>query len=68
MGSATPIIPIRTGSVENTLRISEHLRRNGIFAPAIRPPTVKESRIRINITAAHTDEDIEQLVEALREA
>jgi len=68
MGSETPIIPIRTGSVENTIRISEHLRRNGIFAPAIRPPTVKESRIRINITAAHTDEDIERLVEALREA
>jgi 8-amino-7-oxononanoate synthase len=67
MGSETPIIPIRTGSVENTLRISEHLHRNGIFAPAIRPPTVKESRIRINITAAHTDEDIERLVEALRE-
>jgi len=66
MGSETPIIPIRTGSVENTLRISEHLRRNGIFAPAIRPPTVKEPRIRINITAAHTDEDIERLVEALR--
>ena len=66
MGSETPIIPIRTGSVENTLRISEHLRRNGIFAPAIRPPTVKESRIRINITAAHTDEDIERLIEALK--
>ena len=68
MGSETPIVPIRTGSVENTLRISEHLRRNGIFAPAIRPPTVKIPRIRINITAAHTDEDIERLVEALREA
>ena len=68
MGSETPIIPIRTGSVENTLRISEHLRRNGIFAPAIRPPTVKEPRIRINITAAHTDEDIERLIEALKKA
>jgi 8-amino-7-oxononanoate synthase len=66
MGSETPIIPIRTGSVENTLRISEHLRRNGIFAPAIRPPTVKESRIRITITAAHTDEDIEWLIEVLK--
>jgi 7-keto-8-aminopelargonate synthetase-like enzyme len=66
MGSETPIVPIRTGSIENTLRISEHLRRNGIFAPAIRPPTVKESRIRITITAAHTDEDVERLVEALK--
>jgi 8-amino-7-oxononanoate synthase len=66
MGSETPIIPIRTGSVENTLRISEHLRRNGIFAPAIRPPTVKESRIRITVTATHTDEDIKWLIEALK--
>ena len=59
-GSETPIIPIRTGSVENTLRISKYLFDKGISAPAIRPPTVKESRIRINVTAAHTDEDIQQ--------
>jgi 8-amino-7-oxononanoate synthase len=66
MGSETPIIPIRTGSLENTLRISEHLRWNGIFAPAIRPPTVKEPRIRVSITAAHSDEDSERLIEALK--
>ena len=65
MGSETPIIPIRTGSIENTLRLSAYLFEKGIFAPAIRPPTVKESRIRINITAVHTDEDIERLIEAL---
>jgi 8-amino-7-oxononanoate synthase len=68
MGTETPIIPVKTGTVENTLRIAGHLADNGIFAPAIRPPTVKESRIRINITAAHTDEDIERFVEALRKA
>jgi len=66
MGSETPIIPIKTGSVENTLQISNHLFENGIVAPAIRPPTVKESRIRINVTATHTDEDIEKLIEALK--
>lgn len=66
MGSDTPIIPVRSGSVENTLRVSNHLFEKGIFAPAIRPPTVKDSRIRINVTAAHTDEDIERLIEALR--
>jgi 8-amino-7-oxononanoate synthase len=68
MGSETPIIPIRTGSIENTLRLSACLFEKGIFAPAIRPPTVKESRIRISITAAHTDEDIERLIDALKEA
>jgi 7-keto-8-aminopelargonate synthetase-like enzyme len=68
MGSETPIIPVRTGTVENTMRISRRLFEKGIYAPAIRPPTVKESRIRISITAAHTDEDIERLIEALKQA
>ncbi len=66
MGSESPIIPIRTGTVENTLRVSKFLFGEGIFAPAIRPPTVKESRIRINITALHTDEDIDRLIETLK--
>jgi 8-amino-7-oxononanoate synthase len=66
MGSETPIIPIKTGTIENTMQISMRLFEKGIYAPAIRPPTVKESRIRITITAAHTDEDIERLIEALR--
>lgn len=65
MGSETPIIPVRTGTVEEALRISQHLMKNGIFAPAIRPPTVKEPRIRITVTAAHTAEDIESLIKAL---
>ncbi|MEW6675919.1 MAG: 8-amino-7-oxononanoate synthase [Nitrospirota bacterium] len=65
MGSETPIIPLKTGTIEETLRVSRHLYEKGIFAPAIRPPTVKEPRIRITVTAAHTDEDIERLIEAL---
>jgi 8-amino-7-oxononanoate synthase len=68
MGSETPIIPIRTGSLQNTLRIAQHLQEQGIFAPAIRPPSVKEPRIRITVTSAHTDEDIEKLIEALKRA
>ena len=65
MGSETPITPVRTGTVEEALRISRHLMKNGIFAPAIRPPSVKEPRIRITVTAAHTAEDIESLIKAL---
>jgi 8-amino-7-oxononanoate synthase len=68
MGSETPIIPIRTGSVENTIRISAHLFDRGIYAPAIRPPTVRKPRIRITVTAAHTDEDLERLIDALGKA
>jgi len=67
-GSETPIIPVLTGTVEDTLQISRHLFEKGIFAPGIRPPTVKEPRIRISITASHTDEDIGRLVEVLKEA
>jgi 8-amino-7-oxononanoate synthase len=67
-GSETPIIPIMTGTVEETLSISRHLFEKGIFAPGIRPPTVKEPRIRITVTAAHTEEDIARLTEALKEA
>lgn len=67
MGSETPIIPVRTGTLENTAQVSKHLYERGIFAPAIRPPTVKEPRIRITTTAAHTSEDIERLIEALTE-
>ena len=65
-GSETPIIPIRTGTVEDALRISEYLFQKGIYAPAIRPPTVKEPRIRITITSAHSDEDIERLIETMK--
>jgi len=67
MGSESPIIPLRMGTVENALRVSRHLYGRGIYAPAIRPPTVKEPRIRITVTAAHTAEDIEGLIEALKE-
>ncbi len=68
MGSQTPIIPVRTGGIENTMRISGRLFEKGIYAPAIRPPTVKESRVRITVTAAHTDNDIEQLLDALKKS
>jgi 8-amino-7-oxononanoate synthase len=66
--SETPIIPIMTGSVENTLRLSKHLFENGIYAPAVRPPTVKDPRIRVTVTAAHTDEHIEKFIEVLKQA
>ncbi len=65
MSSETPIIPVRTGTIEEALHISQHLMENGIFAPAIRPPSVKEPRIRITVTSAHTAEDIERLIKAL---
>ena len=64
----TPIISIKTATVEDASRIAAYLLQKGIFAPSIRPPTVKEPRIRITITAAHADEDIETLITILKEA
>ncbi len=65
MGSETPIIPIKMKTVEEALKKSKTLFDNGIFAPAIRPPTVKEPRIRITVTAAHTEDDIAALINKL---
>lgn len=65
-GSETPILPVRAGDIDSALRIADYLFERGIFAPAIRPPSVKEPRIRITVTAAHSDEDIERLVETLK--
>lgn len=64
----TPIISIKTATVEDASRIAAYLLQKGIFAPSIRPPTVKEPRIRITITAAHADKDIETLITILKEA
>jgi 7-keto-8-aminopelargonate synthetase-like enzyme len=64
----TPIIPIIVKDIESTLKLSEQLYKKGIYAPAIRPPTVKEPRIRITVTAEHSEEDIERLTEAIQEA
>ena len=49
---------------------SSQLLRAGIHAPAIRQPTVPRgsSRVRVTLSAAHSDEDVAALVAALRAA
>ncbi len=66
-GPVTPIVPIITGSAESAVQAAEQLRRAGILAPAVRPPTVPpgSSRVRISLRCDHTDADIDQLLEAL---
>lgn len=61
----TPIIPILFDSIDHTLKASEILQNLGIYAPAIRPPTVKTPRIRITVTAVHKEEEIDRLLESL---
>ena len=61
----TPVLAIRQQSVREALALSAYLWKNGIYAPAIRPPTVKEPRIRVTVTAAHTAEHIQTLIGTL---
>ncbi|MBI5847995.1 MAG: 8-amino-7-oxononanoate synthase [Nitrospirae bacterium] len=64
--SETPIIPIRTSTIEAALRLSQFLFDHGVYAPAIRPPTVAEPRIRVVVTAAHEKKHLERLVLLLK--
>jgi len=65
-----PIFPFLIGTDERALAVSADLRRRGLFIPAIRPPTVPPgtSRLRITLSAAHTQADLDRLVRALAEA
>ncbi|MGH8713599.1 MAG: 8-amino-7-oxononanoate synthase [Casimicrobiaceae bacterium] len=65
--SPTPIQPLLVGDAGETLRISEALWQRGIWVPAIRPPTVpvRSARLRVTLSAAHTNADVDALVEAL---
>jgi 8-amino-7-oxononanoate synthase len=62
--SKSQIIPIITGSIENTEKLSLNLLKNGIYIPAIKTPTVpkNQARIRISLTAGHTLQDIEKFL------
>lgn len=62
-----PIVPVIFRDVEQTLRIARELEEAGFLVAAIRPPTVprETSRLRITLTAAHTEEDVESLTAAL---
>ncbi len=68
--SQTAIQPIIVGSAERALAISQWLEEQGILAVAIRPPTVPigTSRLRITLSAAHGDEDVDRLIECLQQA
>lgn len=63
--SETPIVPVLIGDAEKTLTVSNKLLEYGIYAAAIRPPTVPDgaARIRTTVTAAHTENDIGSALE-----
>ena len=65
--SNSQIIPIIIGSNDDTIKISEKLKSEGYYIPAIRPPTVPEgsSRLRISLTADCKLEDFEKVLDII---
>ncbi|UAW97845.1 8-amino-7-oxononanoate synthase [Halopseudomonas nanhaiensis] len=68
MNSPTPIQPIVVGSSARALALSAALRERGILVTAIRPPTVPRgtARLRVTLCAAHTEADVDRLLETLQ--
>lgn len=66
--SGIPIIPIMIGSDVHAADASNRMRALGMFVPAIRPPTVPEgqARLRVSLSAGHTDDMVRHLIEGLR--
>ena len=68
--SDTAIQPLIIGGNEESLAVSEYLQTHGILVPAIRPPTVPTgtARLRISLSAAHSLDDVKQLIAAIHQA
>ena len=66
-GHLSPIIPVVLGSEQAALDASASLLAQGLWVPAIRPPTVPvgTSRLRVTLSAAHSDDDVARLLDAL---
>ncbi|MFP6664057.1 MAG: 8-amino-7-oxononanoate synthase [Deltaproteobacteria bacterium] len=63
----SPILPLIVGTSAKALAVARHALVAGLFAPAIRPPTVPEGTARLRVTpiAAHTDADMDEAARIL---
>lgn len=70
MDSPTPIQPIMIGEAGKAMAISAALEQQGIFISAIRPPTVPagSARLRVTLSASHTEQQVDRLLAALDNA
>jgi|CXWL01.1.fsa_nt_gi glycine C-acetyltransferase/8-amino-7-oxononanoate synthase len=68
--TVTPIIPILIGDPNRAKHLADRLLELGVYAPAIRPPTVPKgaSRIRCTVTSEHTREQLDLALNALTQA
>jgi glycine C-acetyltransferase/8-amino-7-oxononanoate synthase len=62
------IIPIMVADEDKAMRMMAELLQQGVFIPAVRFPAVArgQARLRLTVTAAHTQADVERLLAALR--
>jgi len=67
MDSMTAIQPLVLGDVEQAVRVGKALEDKGFLVGVIRPPTVPEgaARLRVTLSATHTEQDVNQLLDAL---
>lgn len=65
LGDQTPIIPVVIGDADKAVTFTEKLLEAGIYAPAIRPPTVPRgmSRIRVTLMSSHTEEQVDYMID-----
>lgn len=70
LASSTAIQPLLIGENAETMALSKNLAAQGILVPAIRPPTVPKgsARLRISLSAAHTDADLDRFMEIVQQA
>jgi glycine C-acetyltransferase/8-amino-7-oxononanoate synthase len=68
--TVSPIMPLLIGDAERAVLLSQHLLESGVYAPAIRPPTVPDStsRIRVTVTADHTTGQLDEALAAFERA
>ena len=66
-GHPSPIVPFVCGDEQRALEAAAALLDDGMLVPAIRPPTVPAgtSRLRVTVSAAHTDAQLDRLLRAL---
>ncbi|MEO8206117.1 MAG: 8-amino-7-oxononanoate synthase [Chthoniobacterales bacterium] len=63
------IVPVIIGEEKQTLELAQQLRTRGMWVPAIRYPTVARgtARLRVSLSARHTEKDINSLSDTIRE-
>ena len=68
LGSETQIIPVLVGDSGKAVEMMDNLLEEGVFAQAIRPPTVPEgtARIRVTVMANHTLEELNHALAAFK--